>query len=74
MTMHGAAADGASAAPQGYFLASYLYMSITFALPLSAGVIALALDLPVSVDEAYEGLVLPASAYVIMGKPGRWMD
>ena len=56
--------------PQGYFLASYLYMSITFVLPLSAGVIALALDLPVSVDEAFEGLVLPASAYVVMGKSG----
>ena len=72
-----AAADGASAAHanlQGYFLASYLYMSITFVLPLSAGVIALALDLPVSVDEAFEGLVLPASVYVVMGKSGGWLD
>ncbi len=57
---------------QGYFLASYLYMTIVFVLPLAAGCFALALDLPVSVDEAFEGLVLPASAYVIMGKSGVW--
>ena len=56
---------------QGYFLASYLYMSIVFVLPLAAGCFALAMDLPVSVDEAFEGLVLPASAYVIMGKSGK---
>jgi hypothetical protein len=55
---------------QGYFLAAYLYMTIVFVLPLAAGVLALALDLPVSVDEAYGGLILPASAYVIMGKSG----
>ena len=58
------------ARPQGYFLAAYLYMTIVFVLPLAAGVFALATDLPVSVDEAYEGLILPASAYVIMGKSG----
>ena len=55
---------------QGYFLAAYLYMTIVFVLPLAAGVLALALDLPVSIDEAYGGLILPASAYVIMGKSG----
>ena len=57
--------------PQGYFLAAFLYMLIVFVLPLSLGLYALALNLPVSVDEAYAGLIMPASAFVIMGKSGR---
>ena len=64
-------ADGLSCSQQGYFLAAYLYMTIVFVLPLAAGVFARATDLPVSVDEAYAGLILPASAYVIMGKSGK---
>ena len=45
-------------------------MSIVFVLPLSLGLYALALDLPVSIDEAYAGLIMPASAFVMMGKSG----
>ena len=56
---------------QGYFLAAFLYMSIVFVLPLSLGLYALALNLPVSIDEAYAGLIMPASAIVMMGKSGR---
>ena len=45
-------------------------MTIVFVLPLAAGVLALALELKVSVDEAYGGLILQNSASVIMGKSG----
>ena len=34
------------------------------------GMASLALDLPVSNDEALQGLVLPAAAFVILGKAG----
>ena len=45
-------------------------MGIVFCLPLAPGLFALAVDLPVNLNEAYAGLVLPASAYVLMGKAG----
>jgi hypothetical protein len=41
-----------------------------FSLPAALGVAALALDLPVSVNEALGGLVFPATAYVLDGKAG----
>ena len=56
---------------QGYLLGSYMYLSIVFIVPLSLGVVAVALDLPLSNDEALEGLVMPASAYVLLGKRGQ---
>lgn len=55
---------------QGYFLAALLFLGIVFSLPMSLGMFALALDLPVNVDEALAGLVMPASAYVLLGKSG----
>jgi hypothetical protein len=55
---------------QGYFLAAFLYLGIVFSLPVCMGMASLALDLPVSVNEALEGLVFPATAYVILGKAG----
>lgn len=55
---------------QGYFLGAWMYLGIIFTLPLGLGVFALALDLPVSTNEALEGLVMPASAYVLLGKGG----
>ena len=55
---------------QGYFLASFLYLGIVFSLPVCMGLATLAFDLPVSNDEALGGLVLPAAAYVILGKAG----
>ena len=55
---------------QGYFLAAFLFLGIVFSLPLCLGVFALALDLPVNTNEALAGLIMPASAYVLMGKGG----
>lgn len=63
-------ADPLFGCSQGYFLAAFLYMSIVFVLPLSLGLYAVALNLPVSIDEAYGGLIMPASAFVMMGKSG----
>lgn len=59
-----------SIVPQGYFMAAWMYLGITFSIPLSLGVFAVALDLPLSNDEALQGLVMPASAYVLLGKGG----
>lgn len=56
---------------QGYLLGSYMYLSIVFIVPLSLGVVAVALDLPLNNTEALEGLVMPASAYVLLGKGGQ---
>jgi hypothetical protein len=55
---------------QGFILANVIFMGIVFCLPLAPGLFALAVDLPLTLDEAYAGLVLPASAYVLMGKAG----
>lgn len=55
---------------QGYFMGAWMYLGIVFTLPLGLGVYALALDLPVNTDEALQGLVMPASAYVLLGKGG----
>ena len=55
---------------QGYFLAAFLFLGIVFALPVAMGTAALALNLPLSNDEALGGLVLPAASYVILGKGG----
>lgn len=55
---------------QGYFLAAFLFLGIVFSLPVCMGTAALALNLPVSNDEALGGLVLPAAAFVILGKGG----
>ncbi|KAK9909531.1 hypothetical protein WJX75_003728 [Coccomyxa subellipsoidea] len=59
-----------TAAAKGYFLASFLFLAIVFALPICLGLGALALDLPLSVGEALSGLVMPASAYVLIGPAG----
>ena len=56
--------------PQGFIMANVIFMGIVFCLPLAPGLFALAVDLPVNLTEAYAGLVLPASAYVLMGKSG----
>ena len=65
-----AIAGKASSTAKGYLLGSFLFMPTTFILPLSAGIFAVATDLPVSLDEAFEGLILPASLYTLMGKGG----
>ena len=56
---------------QGYFMGAWMYLGIVFIIPLSLGVFALVTDLPISNDEALQGLVMPASAYVLLGKGGK---
>lgn len=51
-------------------MGAWMYLGIVFTLPLGLGVFALVTDLPVSTNEALEGLVMPASAYVLLGKGG----
>ena len=68
-TIPGSAADQ-TCIVQGYFLAALLFLGIVFSLPMSLGMYALALDLPVNVNEALAGLIMPASAYVLLGKSG----
>ncbi|KAK9816495.1 hypothetical protein WJX72_001008 [[Myrmecia] bisecta] len=58
------------AAVKGYFLGAFLFLAIVFALPACLGLAAVALSLPVSLTEALNGLVMPASAYVLLGKAG----
>lgn len=59
---------------QGYFLGAFLFLGIVFALPVALGSAALALNLPLSTDEALGGLVMPAAAYVLIGKSGMAAD
>ncbi|BDA49838.1 Urea-proton symporter DUR3 [Coccomyxa sp. Obi] len=65
-----AIAAKATCAVKGYFLGGFLFLGIVFALPVALGSAALALDLPLSTDEALGGLVMPAAAYVLIGKSG----
>ena len=51
-------------------MGAWMYLGIVFIIPLSLGVFALVTDLPISTDEALQGLVMPASAYVLLGKGG----
>ena len=55
---------------KGYFMGAWMYLGIVFIIPLSLGVFAIVTDLPISTDEALQGLVMPASAYVLLGKGG----
>ena len=55
-------------------MGAWMYLGIVFIIPLSLGVFALVTDLPISTDEALQGLVMPASAYVLLGKGGEQSD
>ncbi|GJD10093.1 Urea-proton symporter DUR3 [Galdieria sulphuraria] len=55
---------------KGYLLAGICWFSIPFTLSTSLGLGCLALDLPVTSQEAGSGLVPPAVAYQMMGKGG----
>ncbi|DBA67694.1 TPA: urea active transporter, variant 2 [Trebouxia sp. C0005] len=57
-------------AVKGYMVGTVLYFAIVYSLPISMGLAAVALDLPLSGDEASNGLVLPAVAIVYFGKAG----
>ncbi|KAL3150999.1 hypothetical protein ABBQ38_012872 [Trebouxia sp. C0009 RCD-2024] len=59
-----------SAANKGYLLGGILWFCIPFTLATCLGLSALALDLPITVTEANEGLVPPAAAFFLLGKGG----
>ncbi|KAK9840778.1 hypothetical protein WJX81_004136 [Elliptochloris bilobata] len=59
-----------TAAVKGYFLGAFLFLGIVFSLPATLGMASLALDLPLSTNEILQGLVMPASSYVLLGKGG----
>ncbi|KAK9808723.1 hypothetical protein WJX72_002523 [[Myrmecia] bisecta] len=59
-----------SAANRGYLLGGLLWFCIPFTLATCLGLAALALDLPITVLEANEGLVPPATAFFLLGKFG----
>ncbi|DBA80299.1 TPA: hypothetical protein ACH3X2_007429 [Trebouxia sp. C0005] len=59
-----------SATYKGYLLGGLLWFCIPFTLATCLGLSALALDLPITVTEANEGLVPPATAFFLLGKGG----
>ncbi|WCJ20612.1 Urea-proton symporter DUR3 [Euphorbia peplus] len=59
-----------SSTHKGYLLGGLVWFAVPFSLATSLGLGALALDLPISASEASHGLVPPATAIALMGKPG----
>ncbi|KAJ4888703.1 Urea-proton symporter DUR3 [Raphanus sativus] len=59
-----------SATHKGYLLGGLVWFAVPFSLATSLGLGALALDLPITADEANRGLVPPATAIALMGKTG----
>lgn len=55
---------------KGYLLGGLVWFAVPFSLATSLGLGALALDLPLTADEANHGLVPPATAIALMGKGG----
>ncbi|CAK0787068.1 hypothetical protein CVIRNUC_010284 [Coccomyxa viridis] len=59
-----------SAAHTGYLLGGIMWFCIPFTLATTMGLSALALDLPITIAEAGQGLVPPASAVFLLGHSG----
>ncbi|XP_013620911.1 PREDICTED: urea-proton symporter DUR3 [Brassica oleracea var. oleracea] len=59
-----------SATHKGYLLGGLVWFAVPFSLATSLGLGALALDLPITKDEADRGLVPLATAIALMGKTG----
>ncbi|EOY25434.1 Solute:sodium symporters,urea transmembrane transporters [Theobroma cacao] len=59
-----------SSTHRGYLLGGLVWFAVPFSLATSLGLGALALDLPLTEDEASHGLVPPATAIALMGKGG----
>lgn len=55
---------------KAYLLGGLVWFSIPFALATSLGLATVALQLPVSTEEAADGLVPPAAAYYMLGPGG----
>ncbi|GAB4814949.1 hypothetical protein N2152v2_001995 [Parachlorella kessleri] len=66
----GAIASTPSASYKGYILGGLMWFCIPFTLATSLGLASNALDLPVTPEEAGDGLVPAAVAYFLMGKSG----
>ncbi len=62
-----------SASWKGYLLGGLCWFAIPFSLATSLGLAAVALSLPISASEVDQGLVPPAAAYHLMGKPGAFL-
>ncbi|XBJ24695.1 hypothetical protein VPH35_002517 [Triticum aestivum] len=59
-----------SSTHKGYLLGGLVWFAVPFSLATSLGLGALVLDLPITAAEAAKGLVPPATATALMGKPG----
>jgi len=59
-----------SSSTRGYLLGGLVWFTIPFSLATAMGLATVALDLPVTGDEAGAGLVPPAAAVHFMGKSG----
>lgn len=59
-----------SASWKGYILGGLCWFAIPFSLATSLGLAAVALSLPLTLNEARGGLVPPAAAYHLMGRGG----
>ncbi len=62
-----------SASWKGYLLGAAIWFSIPFAMATSVGLASRAAGLPLSSDEASEGLVAPAVAIHFMGETGGYI-
>ena len=59
-----------SSSTRGYLLGGLVWFTIPFSLATAMGLATVALDLPVTKDEAGQGLVPPATAVHFLGKSG----
>ncbi|TYK11439.1 urea-proton symporter DUR3 [Cucumis melo var. makuwa] len=59
-----------SSTHKGYLVGGLVWFAVPFSLATSLGLGALALDLPITTEEASRGLVPPATAIALMGKGG----
>jgi SSS family transporter len=59
-----------SSTHKGYLLGGLVWFAVPFSLATSLGLGSLALDLPLTAEEAGRGLVPPATAIALMGKFG----
>ncbi|KAJ1452679.1 hypothetical protein M885DRAFT_444627, partial [Pelagophyceae sp. CCMP2097] len=62
-----------SAAHKGYLLGGMVWFTIPFALATACGIASVALQLPITADEAGSGLVPPAIAMYLYGSKGALM-
>merc|ERR1719399_713087 len=62
-----------AAAHKGYLLGGMVWFTIPFALATAMGLSGLALQLPITANEAGQGLVPPAVATHLFGSTGSWM-